>query len=627
MNNSILFNKEKYYEIIHSPAKKICVIAGPGTGKTQNILIPKAQEIISRNNVNAEEVLVLSFSRLSANDLREKVKKFNKAPKATTLHSFCLSLLLSEDNHDIRDRIDTVLLDFEKDILIADLKVLFPLLHKNYLKKMLKEFSAGWAVKIHDQVFIENKEKRRFKNAVVNWLTEYHVSMMEEIVYYAVDLAKKIETEFINNINYIFVDEFQDLNRLEQEFVELMSRNSKYTLVIGDPDQSIYSFKYAFPSGINHFFKRADVKSYSINDCGRCSKKILFVANQLLLQIDPGRNLELKCLPNSIEGCVYLKKFSFQYEEYHYALTTIFNEINNGTKPKDIIMLVPKKKLGNEFVKYAIKNNIKQEISFKFVSKNDFTKLEQKKILLMGLIANPNSISRFRTFIGLGDNKEFFSKEFSELKSHYGDINATILNANPGDFDKRRKKIRFVCQEINKLKQMIEYYRNLNNMDEILENIFPSHIEELAEIKKIFNSLRNNGDDLDKLYSKFADYCRDINVSEDTIRVMTLMGSKGLDAKCVFIIGCNDGNIPGENRSDLLDDLEYKQEQRRLLYVGITRAKEKLFLTWSRYIPFKQSRGHYTQSNKTCTIRGEKYSQVGLSEFIQDIDFTKYKRQ
>jgi DNA helicase II / ATP-dependent DNA helicase PcrA len=621
-----IYNKEKYDEIINCNDRKVCVIAGPGTGKTQCILIPKAQEIIKQDDINPDEVLILSFSRLSANDLKEKVKKLNKIPKASTLHSFCLSFLLSEDNHDIRERIDTILLDFEKDILVSDLKIIFPYKHKRDLKKMLNEFSAGWAVSQHDKVFAENEEKKRFKSAVVNWLTEFQVCMMEEIVYNAADLARKINSDSLNKIKYIFVDEFQDLNKLEQEFVEIMSNNANYTLVIGDPDQSIYSFKYAFPTGISDFSKRPDVTKYSIDFCGRCARKILKVANQLLLQMDPGRAKELKCLPNSIEGEVYKKDFGFQQEEFSYVLNSTITEINNGTKPKDIIILVPKKKLGKQFTKYANNHNKNKEISFKFVVKNDLTKLQQKRILLLGLIVNPNSISRFRGLIGLEDEKGFFSKELSELKNHYGNINNVFLNANPEDFAKRKKKIRLVCKKINELKKIVKDYKDLDDLDEILDKIFPYDSEELRAIRNILNSLRNDDDNLEKLYLKFVEYSRDINVDENTVRVMTLMGSKGLEANCVFIIGCNDGNIPGENRSELLRNLEYKQEQRRLLYVGITRAKEKLHITWSRFIDFKQSKGHYTKSNKTYSMKRKGIrnivSQVGLSEFLQDIDFS-----
>lgn len=87
-------------------------------------------------------------------------------------------------------------------------------------------------------------------------------------------------------------------------------------------------------------------------------------------------------------------------------------------------------------------------------------------------------------------------------------------------------------------------------------------------------------------------------------------------------MGCNDGNIPGNNRSVYLTDHEHKQEQRRLLFVGVTRAKKSLTVTWSRNILFSQSPGHYTGSVRTVTIDGERYSQVGLSEFLQRINFS-----
>jgi superfamily I DNA/RNA helicase len=101
---------------------------------------------------------------------------------------------------------------------------------------------------------------------------------------------------------------------------------------------------------------------------------------------------------------------------------------------------------------------------------------------------------------------------------------------------------------------------------------------------------------------------------------MTIMASKGLDADHIHIIGCNGGNIPGENRSEHLSDLDYRNEQLRLLFVGVTRAKKTLMISWSRYILFRQSRGHHTQSVSTRKFNGKTYSVVSLSEFLQNLD-------
>jgi superfamily I DNA/RNA helicase len=135
-------NSRKFDEILNSTAKRICVIAGPGSGKTTGILIPKAKQIITDSNVAPKNVLLLTFSRLSAIDLQNKVKSIEKVPRASTLHSFCLSFLLTEDNHEIRKRVNSIILDFEKKIMISDLKLVFPQKDKKKLRTMLDEFSA-----------------------------------------------------------------------------------------------------------------------------------------------------------------------------------------------------------------------------------------------------------------------------------------------------------------------------------------------------------------------------------------------------------------------------------------------------------------------------------------------------
>lgn len=206
-----------------------------------------------------------------------------RVPKASTVHSLCLAFLLSENGHGMRKRVESILLDFEKDILVSDLKLLFPDKAKPLIRNRLKQFSAGWATKPHDQVFEEDEDRKSFKAAVINWLSEHEAAMMEEIIYGAVDLAKKLGTSnFIKDPQHIFVDEYQDLNQLEQEFIELLAAESKLLLIVGDPDQSIYSFKYSYPDGIKTYSSRSDVEFYSSLKTGRCPKKIVEVANQLL---------------------------------------------------------------------------------------------------------------------------------------------------------------------------------------------------------------------------------------------------------------------------------------------------------------------------------------------------------
>ncbi|MFH1472916.1 MAG: ATP-dependent helicase [bacterium] len=613
-------NSSKYQEILNSHATNICVIAGPGSGKTKGVLVPKAKQIISDHGIDSEDVLIISFSRLSAHDLKERVKEIERAPRASTLHSICLSFLLSEDNHDIRKRIETIVIDFEKQIMLSDLKVVFAQIDKRGLNRMLDEFSAGWAVKAHDDVFNEDNTRKSFKAAVLNWLSEHEAAMMEEIVYNAVDLAKKISTNFIEKPQYIFVDEFQDLNRLEQEFINLLGANSKLVLTVGDPDQSIYSFKYAYPEGINALAQAEDVESHSLEYSGRCAKKILDVANQLLKQADPGRTELLKPLPDAIEGEVSLVQKNKQEDEFSFVLNDILEKVENGVDPKEIIVLVPRKKLGLDFVKYAEGQQLPDDLAFRFVVKNQYSEIEQEKILLLGIVANSDSVLRIRSYVGLKDSNNY-AEEFVQLKQKYGNIREAIQKAKPGDFNGCKRRLRAVCLLLQDVREFIEQHKDNENLDEVINEIFPPEAEELADIRNVFIELREEGDTLQTLYSKFLDQSRTLKVREKVVRVMSLLASKGLDAEHVFIMGCNDGNIPGNNRSAHLTNHEHKQEQRRLLFVGVTRAKKSLTVSWSRNILFSQSRGHYTDSVRTVTIDGERYSQVGLSEFLQDINF------
>lgn len=617
-------NNNDYNKILASKAKKICVIAGPGSGKTTKILMPKAKQLIEHNGVDPQKILLLSFSRLSALDLQKKVRSnLSEVPRASTVHSFCLSFLLSEDDYDFRKRVNSIVLDFEKDILISDLKLIFPSIDRRKLKKKLNEFSAGWATKPHDTVFEENQEEKKFKNAIMNWLSEYEAAMMEEIIYFGVDLAKKIpSSQMIDEVEYILVDEYQDLNELEQEFINILAKNAKMLLVVGDPDQSIYSFKFAYPSGILDFASSNDVEKYPLPFSGRCPKKVIDVACQLLLQDNPSRLDFIKPLSYKEEGKIKFKVFKNQEEEFSFVLSSITVQLGKNIKPKDIIMLVPRKKLGMEFVKFANEKkdrSINDSVDFAFIQKVGFSDIEKEKITLFSLLRNPESPLHIRSYLGLGD-KDYFYHEIHALKQKYGSNMKEILNrTNLQDFPKPNKKLRKICERIQQLKSFLIDNKDKNSAEEIIDLLFPRNDKDLSNLRGIMTKLMGKKDTKNQLYTKFVDYIRTIPHSQDTLRVMTLMGSKGLEADHVYILGCNAGNIPGKNRSVYLSDYEYKEEQRRLLYVGFTRARNSLTVTWSQWILFKQAKGHYTSTTKTRTIKGKKYSKVGMCPFLQNL--------
>jgi len=615
-------NEAKYAEILGSTARVIILVAGPGTGKTSGVMIPKASQLLSSEEINHKSIILASFSRMAALDLKKKAKKLDRSPYAATVHSLCLSFLMSENDHAIRSRISSIVLDFEKEALLSDLKIIFPQKNKNELRKDLTLFSAAWSQQPEDEIFEEDDARKAFKRTVINWLAEYEAALMEEIAYHAVKLGRTLpDAPFFQGIKHIFVDEFQDLNKLEQEFIKLASVNADLLVIMGDPDQSIYSFKFAHPKGIDTFADNfEETEKHTLVYTGRCAKKIIAISNQLLLQGEPTRTSLLQALPEKEDGEVHLVRRETQDEEFEYVIGKIRTLIQSGVSPEDILVLSPKKKLGNIFVQYA-KDNQQDEnaVSFAFLQKKDFSLLQQERVTLLGLLANPSSLLRVRTYLGLQDEYNF-AKELAQLKEKYGNLSEILKNAKEEDCLPRQQRLKSLCRKITELRDFLSDHTQQQNLTQTIEELFPEDNEELKELRKILDSVQEEGDSLSSLYSKFTDHMRQITSLPEVVSVMTPLASKGLEADHVFIIGCNNGNIPGERRSDHLSDLEHLEEQRRLLYVAFTRAKKTLTVSWSRYIPFNHARGQNTTSVATRRINGKMWAQVGICQFLGDLE-------
>jgi superfamily I DNA/RNA helicase len=533
-------------------------------------------------------------------------------------------VLIAENNHAIRNRIESVLLDFQKDPLLADLKLTFPTTRITALRRRLQEFSAGWATQPHDNVFEEDDDRRRFKAAVVDWLAEHEAAMMEEIVYHAVALVRQLGATR-RYPRYILVDEVQDLNRLEQEFLDLVAADANLLVVVGDPDQSIYSFKFAHPTGILDFSRRPGVEVHQSLVTGRCPRSVITYANRLLLQAAPARQDLIQPLPTAIDGEVRFVRRDNQNQEFDFVLESIARRLHTGTVASDIVVLTPRRKLSAEFATYAsfhkTRVGIPDQIAITSVQKDQPTAVERERLMLFGLVARRGSLLHARTYVGLPDNRHY-ATELRELKERYGSLRTVLDNARADDMPRQALRLRRVCARVEELRRFLQQTPDGRPLDALLDELCPGNRPETASLRAVLDALREDGDTATSLYSKYIDYTRTVPSPDATVRVMTLMASKGLEAQHVFIVGCNNGNIPGHNRSAHLADNEHRQEQLRLLYVGFTRATRSLTVTWSREIPFHQARGHNTPAVRTIRRGAEVFAVVGLSDFLQDLNAT-----
>jgi superfamily I DNA/RNA helicase len=178
-----------------------------------------------------------------------------------------------------------------------------------------------------------------------------------------------------------------------------------------------------------------------------------------------------------------------------------------------------------------------------------------------------------------------------------------------------------LCENMAHLKEILRAYQD-KPLGEVIDSLFPVDNPELAWVNEVLVALKEDDDAVATLYRKFSDFVRSSVQKPGVIRVMTLGMSKGLDAEHVFILGASSGNIPGKNRNERLSNIQFINEHRRLLYVGITRAKLSITITWSRTISYRQSQTHQTGHVGVRRRRGsEAEVRLTVCEFLQGFPF------
>ena len=177
---------------------------------------------------------------------------------------------------------------------------------------------------------------------------------------------------------------------------------------------------------------------------------------------------------------------------------------------------------------------IPDEIIFKVDSKIELTPLEQQKLLLLSLVIKPDSVLHIRSYFGLGDDN-CSAKEVRILKDRYGNLTTALQSANPDDFPARSTRVRSLCERAVQLRDFLTTHQNNDDVTAILDELFPLEDEGTRIMRAQLNELREEDDTLSILYSKLIDYMRSVPTTPTNIRIMTLMGSKGLEAEHVTL--------------------------------------------------------------------------------------------
>ncbi len=600
----------------------VCVLAGPGTGKTLTLAC-RIQYLMEEQNVNPNEILALTFTRAATNELKKRVseiiKKNNLQPRISTLHSYALSQLL-RNSHIITivPRPLRIADDWEeRNVIEEDLKRILNLKKITDVRAKFQQLASDWETlniekdnwesEYHDSQFLSAWRKHR---------EIYGYMLRSELVY---QLKKSIEQNPDFKIErlykHILVDEYQDLNRCDLEVVKMLTRQHAYLYASGDDDQSIYGFRFAYPQGIRLFGKDySPCEILSLENCIRCGDNILqialFVARLDVFRIEK----TLKAYNTKQPGEVHLLNFSNQVEESQ-CIAGICKYLVNNLKiaPKDILILTRNDR-------HAIFSNLLKEALVKsnlpVVTQADVDyplDQEQGRILLsfLRLIVNPRDHLAWLTILkmrrnGIGDGtiSNIYKMAFEKGTNFFDALINTIDTAEIGNSKKH---------------SLIKEYEAINSTVNKFRGINTSTSETLAElISKVASSITDNQDLLQNSISyllSIADSSgiaslpdllatistslgdKEQDIDSNSINILTMNKAKGLTAEAVFIVGAEDEYLPGDQLGD-----EKEGDERRLLYVSLTRAKRFLYITYCTNRTNRQMWSGRTSGNPRRTL-------------------------
>ena len=395
-------------------------------------------------------------------------------------------------------------------------------------------------------------------------------------------LRNNPESPIRTSFDYVIVDEFQDLNRAEQDLIDLLASSSQVAIV-GDEDQSIYSFRHANPEGIIEYSVR-HIPTYDeeLVECRRCPKLVVKMANHLIMENHP--NLEgpiLEPFEDNPEGEVHLVQWQNIDEETNGIAQFVRYLINEcDYESGDIIILSPRRLIG-----YAIRDSLR-ELNIPVHSFYHEEALEtdesQLAFTLLTLLVNPEDRVALRWWIGLG-SPSWRNGQYSRLREYCEQNNLSPRQSLQMLLD-GEIQIAQTNQLIGRYEELIEALEDLVDLDceQLTDHLFPENQNWARPLREAallgLESVEDPEELLDILRTSITQ--PEMPTEGDFVRVMSLHKSKGLTSRVVIISDCIEGIIPGLDANMTPYQMNRSlQEQRRLFYVAVTRCREVLLVT------------------------------------------------
>ena len=414
-----------HLDIAAYPGDQLRVVAGPGTGKTFALMRRVAR--LLEQGVQPDRILAVTFTRTAANDLVEKLSTLG-VPRADqvvaqTLHSLCFGLLGRNAVFTALGRAARPLMAYDLDSLLCDLADAFN--GKKRVGALLLAFASYWA-RLQHQVpgFPTDPEEQRFDRDLTGWLRFHGAMLIGEVVPLTLDFVRQNPAHpDIPTFEHVLVDEYQDLNRAEQVLIDALARNSAVT-IIGDEDQSIYSFKHAHPEGIVEYPQgHGNTHDELLTECRRCPRTIVQMANALIAHNARAVPKVLTEFPQNGNGTVYIVQHDTISDEIEtLALYIDWYLAHNPALPAgEVLVLANRRIIGNgirDSLNALAQQGQRAWSAQSFYFEDSLSKESAAEgFALLTLFVDPEDRPSLRFLLGLG-SQNCLSRSYAKLRTH-----------------------------------------------------------------------------------------------------------------------------------------------------------------------------------------------------------------
>lgn len=616
MNPLIIGMNDKQAEAVQTTDGPLLIMAGAGSGKTR-VLTHRIAYLIDEKYVNPWNILAITFTNKAAREMRERAIALNPATQDTliaTFHSMCVRILRREADYIGYNRNFTIVDPGEQRTLMKRIIKQLNLDTKKWNERSILGTISNAKNDLLDEIAYEKQAGDMYTQVIAKCYKAYQEELrrseamdFDDLIMMTLrlfDQNKDVLAYYQQRYQYIHVDEYQDTNHAQYQLVKLLASRFKNICVVGDADQSIYGWRGADMQNILDFEKDyPQAKVVLLEENYRSTKKILQAANNVINHNKNRRPKKLWTQNDEGEQIVYHRANNEQ-EEAVFVASTIDNIVREqGKNFKDFAVLYRTNAQSRTIEEALLKSNIPYTMvgGTKFYSRKEIRDV----IAYLNILANTSDNISFERIVnepkrGVGPGT------LEKIRSFAYEQNMSLLDSSSNVMISPLKgKAAQAVWDLANLILTLRSKLDSLTITEITENLLDktgylealqvqNTLESQARIENIeeFLSVTKNFDDNPEItvegetgLDRLSRFLNDLALIADTddsatetaeVTLMTLHAAKGLEFPVVFLIGMEEGVFP---LSRAIEDADELEEERRLAYVGITRAEQILFLT------------------------------------------------